>query len=61
MEKRKNSTSGLVNARAGSKMMGNSRKVKFVPTESSARRMAKASHGDHIRSVNNIMRFESTR
>lgn len=58
---RKIDTSGLVKARGASKMKGSSRKVGFIPTESSARRMAKASHGDHIRSVNNIMRFESTR
>lgn len=51
----------VVKARGASKMAKCSPKVGFTPTESSARRMAKSSHEGHIRTSNNIMRFEGFR
>lgn len=51
----------VVKARSFSKMAKCTPKVSFTPTESSARRMAKSSHEGHIRTSNNIMRFEGFR
>jgi len=51
----------VVKARSASKMARSNSKVSFTPTESSTKRMAKASHEGHIGSSNNIMRFENIR
>lgn len=51
----------VVRARSASKMLKSNPKVRFIPTEASTKRMAKANHEGHIRLSNNIMRFESIR
>lgn len=47
-----------VKARGASRMLPNKSKVDFVPTVSSTRRLEQASQAGHVRSDNNIMRFE---
>lgn len=60
MSKVKTNTN-VVKARSVAKMTKRNSKVSFTPTEASTKRMAKASHEVHIRTSNNIMRFENIR
>ncbi len=61
MDKDNDKNNKMVKARSISDMIQNKTKVQFIPTPSSVRRMKKAYQVNHIRTENNISRFESNR